>query len=235
MPRKTMKTRMAEAVVSPGVEHALDGVLDHALRLQRSVVVSYVDRLRSHPGATPRSVIAGLEHRYLGSVAAIGAASGGAAAVPGVGTAVTVASAVAEVAAFVEATAMFTLAVAEVHGYDLDDIETRRAFVLAVVLGDAGSLAVETAAVGGAHWAPLLARTVSREGIGNINKVLLRRFLTHFGARQGALALGRALPFGVGAGIGAVGNVALGRASVRAARRAFGPPPATLGPRVING
>src|ERR1700761_9561922 len=108
-PRQSVAGRMAEAMVPASVEHALDGVLDHALRLQRAVVVSYVDRLRAQPGATPQSVIGALERRYLTSVAAIGAASGGVAVVPGVGTAASVASAVAEVAAFVEATALYTL------------------------------------------------------------------------------------------------------------------------------
>jgi len=230
-----MTGRLAEAMVPDSMEHALDGVLDHALRLQRSVVISYIDRLRAQPDATPASVVTALEKRYLTSVAAIGAASGGIAAVPGVGTAASVASAVAEVAAFVEATALFTLAVAEVHGYRFDDLETRRALVLAIVLGDVGGVAIESAAIAGAHWGPLLARSVNREGIGKVNKALLRRFVTHFGARQGALAVGRALPFGVGAGIGAAGNLALGRASVKAARRAFGAPPERLGPRVING
>ena len=59
----------------------------------------------------------------------------------------------------------------------------------------------------------------------------LRRFTT----RQGALMLGRALPVGIGAGIGAVGNMALARASIKAARRAFGPPPSNFGPRVVDG
>ena len=234
MAKKSVTGRIVEAMVPAGMETTLDGVLDRALRLQHSVVVSYVDRLRNRPGATPQTVLGGLEKRYLTSVAAIGAASGGAAAVPGVGTAASVASAVAEVAAFVEATALFTLGVSEVYGYRFDDPETRRALVLGIILGDAGGPAIESAAFGGAHWAPLLARSVNRDGIGRINKTLLRKFVTHFGARQGALALGRALPFGVGAGIGAVGNLALGRASVTAAKRAFGRPPTDLGPRIVN-
>jgi hypothetical protein len=234
MAKKTIKGRVAEAMVPQGVESALDSALDHALKLQRTVVVSYVDRLRAQPGSTPVSVLKALEKRYLASVTAIGAASGGAAALPGVGTAASVASAVAEVAAFVEATALFTLAVGEVYGYRFDDPDTRRALVLAIILGDVGGTAIESSAFAGAHWAPLLARSVNREGIGSINKTLMRKFLTHFGARQGALAVGRALPFGVGAGIGAAGNLALGRASVKAAKRAFGRPPADLGPRIIN-
>ena len=217
-----------------GLEHALDRGLDRALRVQRGAVTSYVARLRAQPGATPASVVRALERRYLASVAAIGAASGGAAAVPGAGTAASLASGVAEVAAFVEATALFTLAVADVHGQRFEDPEARRALVLTIVLGDLGAAAIGAADATGAHWAPLLSRGVNRDSIGRINKTLLKHVATRFGARQGALLVGRALPFGIGAGIGAAGNAALARASIQAARRAFGPPPATFGPQVID-
>jgi hypothetical protein len=58
--------------------------------------------------------------------------------------------------------------------------------------------------------------------------------LTRFGARQGALLFGRALPLGIGAGIGAVGNAALARVAITSARRAFGPPPREFPPRVVD-
>jgi hypothetical protein len=48
------------------------------------------------------------------------------------------------------------------------------------------------------------------------------------------LLLGRAVPFGIGAGIGAAGNAALARGVIRAARRSFGPPPKRLHGRVID-
>jgi hypothetical protein len=234
MPRKTVNGRLVESMVPQVAEDALDSILDRALQIQHSVIVDYVDRLRSQPGATPLSVLKALEKRYVTSVTTIGAASGAAAALPGFGTAAVVASAMAEVAVIVEATALFTLAVAEVYGYRYDDPETRRALVLSVVLGDLGEPAIESATVVGAHWAPLLSRSVNRDGLGAVNTVLLRKFVTHYGARQGLLAVGRALPFGIGATIGGVGNLALARASVRAAKHAFGRPPKDLGPRVIN-
>src|SRR5665647_3803506 len=51
--------------------------------------------------------------------------------------------------------------------------------------------------------------------------------------RQGALALGRLVPFGIGAVIGVTGARALGRTVVTGARQAFGPPP-THFPRIIE-
>jgi len=58
--------------------------------------------------------------------------------------------------------------------------------------------------------------------------------VTRFGARQGALLVGRALPLGIGAGIGAAGNAALARGAISTARRAFGPPPDLFPARVID-
>jgi hypothetical protein len=203
--------------------------------MQDSAIRAYVDRLRLRPGADPQSVLTALERRYLTAVTAIGAASGGVAAVPGAGTAVAVASTVAEVAAFVEASALFALACADVYGIGLDDPEIRRAVVLAVLLGEAGVASVEAVGLEMSHWTPVLSRSVNREVIARINKKLMTRFTTRYGARQGALAVGRALPFGVGAGIGAVGNLAFARAAVRSVRRAFGTPPRSFAPRTIEG
>jgi hypothetical protein len=62
----------------------------------------------------------------------------------------------------------------------------------------------------------------------------MRRFTARYGTRQGALAIGRALPFGIGAGIGAAGNLAFARAAVRSVRRAFGTPPLGFGPRFLE-
>jgi hypothetical protein len=175
-----------------------------------------------------------LERRYQAAVTAVGGAAGGAAAVPGVGTAASVASAVAEIAAFVEATALYALATAEVYGISTEDPEVRRALVLAVLLGDAGMAEIEAAGVASRHWVPVLSRGVNRDLVSSVNGRLMTRFATHFGTRQGALVVGRALPFGVGAGIGAAGNLALSRAAIKSVRRAFGRPPDAFGPPAVS-
>jgi hypothetical protein len=216
------------------VERGLDATLDRVLTRQQSAIVGYVDRLRARPGATPQRVLTGLERRYLAAVTAIGAASGGVAAVPGAGTAAALGSAVAEVAAFVEASALFALGAADVYGLRFDDPEVRRALVLAVLLGETGVASIEATGLATSHWAPVLERGVNREVVARINRTLMARFSARYGARQGALALGRALPFGVGVGIGAAGNVVFARAAIRSVRRAFGTPPVRFVPRVIE-
>lgn len=219
------------------VESVLDRTLDVALQVQRPFVLGYVDRIRNRRReASPATVIRMLERRYLSAVTAIGAASGGVAAVPGAGTGASVASAALEISAFTEASALFALAMAEVYGLRIDDADVRRALVLAVMLGDAGVQAAELAAANaGSQWGHVLSHRAPEEAIRRVNQVLGRHFVARFRSKQGALVLGRALPLGIGAGIGAAGNVALGRGVVAAARKMFGAAPAMLPPRVIDG
>jgi hypothetical protein len=222
--------------VPAAAERTLDAALDKALAVQRPVVLAYLRRVRtSRPHASPAMVVEMLERRYLAAVVGIGAASGGAAAVPGVGTAASLAAGAAEITAFVSATGMYVLALAELHGVPVSDPELRRALVLGVMVGSAGTRAIEGAEGRSAHWAQVLNRPDAKGRIAGINSRLAHLLVTRFGARQGALLVGRALPLGIGAGIGAAGNAALARSAIGAARRAFGPPPDAFRPPVIDG
>jgi hypothetical protein len=223
-------------VVPVGVERMLDRALDRALAVQRPAVLSYLDRVRrKHPEMTPAEVVRQLERRYLAAVVGIGGASGAAAAVPGTGTAASLASGAAEVTAFVSATALYVLTLAELHGVPVSDPEVRRALVVSVMIGEAGIAAVEGGeALADKHWAHVLARATPRDKVTLVNSYLARRFVRRLGTRQGALLVGRALPLGIGAAVGAGGNAALARGAIATARKAFGPPPAAFPPRVID-
>ena len=218
------------AVLMRGVERAIS--------IQQEPVARYVARLRrSQPDASPAQIIALLEKRYLATVTGAGAAVGGAAAVPAVGTAAAFALSGAETVLFFEATALFALAVAEVHGIRITDVERRRTLLLAIVLGDNGAMLVEKmAGRTGQHWADLLPEAIPLSSITAINKTLGRWFLRRYGRKQGMLAIGRLAPLGIGAAIGAAGNHAFGRTVVTTSRRVFGPAPARFadgGPVVI--
>jgi len=218
-----------------GVENALDAALDKALAIQRPAVLGYLDRLRSRwPEDNPAQLTRRLERHYLAAVAGIGGASGAAAAVPGAGTGIALASGAAEIAAFVSATGMYVLALAEMHGVPVSDPQIRRALVLAVLIGEGGAASIEAAGVQAPHWAQVIGRTASRDKVAGINGRLAHLLVTRFGARQGALLVGRALPLGLGAGVGVVGNMALARTAIASARKAFGPPPARFAPRVVD-
>lgn len=219
---------------------ALNLILDKSIAVERPVVQAYLARVRANRrGAPAAEVIGALDKHYRRTVIGIGAAAGSAAAVPGVGTGAALASGMAEVAAFVSATAMYVLALAEVHDIPTHDPEVRRALVMAVLVGEGSLAAIEgggAAAAGtGQHWAHVISRTSSKDALPGINNRFAQFFGLRFGARQGALILGRAVPMGIGAGIGALGNAALARAVIVSARHAFGPPPARLPGRVIDG
>jgi len=229
------KRRGRRIPVPPQVERALDAALDRALAIQRPVVLGYLDRVRRRrPDMTPAQVVRQLERGYLTAVIGIGGASGAAAAVPGVGTVAAVATGAAEITAFVSASAMFVLALAELHGLPVSDPQVRRALVLAVLVGEGAEAVVEGGQHAAPHWARVFASTTPRERIGGVNARLARLLLGRMGARQGALLLGRALPLGIGAAVGAGGNAALARAAIATARRAFGPPPEQFPPRVVD-
>lgn len=221
------------------MDRALDAALDKALLIQRPAVLTYLERVRSrNPTMTPAQLVRLLERRYLAAVTGIGGASGAAAALPGAGTGTALASGAAEVTGFVSATAMYVLALAELHSLPVSDPEVRRTLVVAVLVGGSAETILDETERGASHWAQVLARRASsgkaRDKPRGLDDRLTRLLLTRFGTRQGALLLGRALPLGIGAGIGAAGNAALARSAISTAREAFGPPPHQFPPRVID-
>jgi hypothetical protein len=205
----------------------LKAAVERALRVQRPAVAAHLAKIRrAKPDATPAQVIATLNRRYLAAVAGTGAAAGGTAFVPGVGTMASLATGAAEALAALDASVLYTLAVAEVHGLPLDDVERRRALVLAIVLGEGGTRLMQKTTGKSTRWARELAEGLPLRKVGPVNRTLLRWFVKRYAARQGVLAFGRALPLGAGAVVGAAGNVATARAIIRSTERAFGPPPA---------
>ncbi|MFI9509302.1 hypothetical protein [Nocardia sp. NPDC052566] len=208
-------------------------LLENGAQLQAPAVAKYVDRVRrAHPDESPAQIVARLERQFLLAVTGSGGAVGAAAAVPGVGTVASLAAVGAETVFFLEASAVFTLAVASVHGVSPQDKETRRALVLAVVLGDSGMEIVEkTVGHSAKNWGTLLATRIP--GLSGMNDSLMKRFIIRFLTKRMALAAGKVIPAGIGAVIGGVGNRTLGKGTVNNARKAFGPAPATWPERLV--
>ena len=205
----------------------LEAVLDKAVTVPSTTIHAHVASVRRrHPEATPDRVIQLLEREYLTLVAAAGAAVGAAAATPGVGTGVGITLTVSDVATFFAASAGFTLAVASVHGIEVEDSTRRRALLLATVLGETGAATVsEAAEVGSLAFAGALLTRMPMPTVKRVNKVLARRLVRKQLSKQSALAIGRLAPFGIGAAIGVVGARALGRTVLDGSRLAFGPAP----------
>ena len=86
-----------------------------ALTVQQPLAAGTVDRLRRvHPDKSPEELIRFLNKTYLGAVTTSGTAAGTAAVVPN--GLVQIPAAVVDLAAFLEASVLYVLAVAEIHG-----------------------------------------------------------------------------------------------------------------------
>ncbi|WP_229784377.1 hypothetical protein [Pilimelia anulata] len=178
------------------------------------------------PEASPASVIRNLERMYVSALTGTGAAVGGVAAAPGVGTGVALALSAGEALSSMELSALYALSIAEVHAVPIDELERRRTIVLGILLGGSGSTTItKIAERTGQHWGRQVVAKVPTETLRRINRVLGQNFVVKYGTKQGILVLGRVAPFGIGAVIGGGANAALAALAVRAGRRAFGPPP----------
>lgn len=213
--------------------------IDRVLSIHRPVVLAHIRSIRRrHPDASPEQIVRILEKRYLAAVTAGGATVGATAVIPGVGTAITLALSGVETAGFLEATALFTQSVSEVHGIAVEDPDRARALVMTMMLGREGSdlvrqLASQVTGSGTArttYWGELITNSLPRAILGPLTDRLKSVFLRQFATRGGASLLGKALPFGIGAVIGGAGNHILGNKVMHAARLAFGPAPTGFQP-----
>ena len=206
---------------------SLEGALEKALVIQQPLVARHVERMKaSRPGCNPAEIVRALEKQFMATLSGSGAAVGGAALAPGVGTGVSLALSAGETVTSLNATVLYMLAVAEVHGVPVHEVERRRTLMLAILLGDSGTKFVQKATEKtGAHWANQIITKIPMSQINQINKVLGPHFITKYGTRQGVLVLGRVLPLGIGVVIGAGGNLVVARSIVAATRKAFGEPP----------
>jgi hypothetical protein len=233
--RKNSKSELDVAAPEgedPGAAaRALSHVIETGTRLQAPAIRAYVARLRrSHPNDTPAQIVTRLEKHYIAAVMASGAGVGAAALVPGLGTLLAVSLVAGETALFLETTAVFILAVAEVHGISPDDKERRRTVVLSALAGDDGKHVVArlfgAGRTNGAWLTDGAASTGSLPALSQINSRLMRHFVKKYTVRKGALVFGKVLPAGIGAVIGALGNRVMGKKIVTNTRAAFGPAPA---------
>ncbi|MGV8978467.1 MAG: hypothetical protein ACOH17_10510 [Cellulomonas sp.] len=213
----------------------LEAALGKAVTVPGAKIHEHVDQLRRrNPGATPAQLVTLLEREYLRVIQGAGAAVGAAAAAPAVGTSVALALTVSDVATFFGASAAFSLAVASVHGIDVQDVPRRRALVLATILGESGAKAVGDAAeISSVHFARTLLLRMPTTTIAKVNSTLTKRLIRRQVLRQSALSVGRLAPFGIGAVIGVAGARTLGKTVIEGARLAFGPAPDRF-PQVIE-
>jgi len=215
-------------------------LLDRIMAIHRPIVVRQIRALRrAYPRETPDELVRRIERQYLTAVTATGGGAGAAAVVPGLGTAASLGVTGVETVAFLEMTALFGQSIAEIHGLALSDPQRARTLVQSLMLGDAsrsiidnfarivaGRAAGRPVASSQAFWGEMITRSMPQALMGELSKQIQSMFLKRFLPRQSASAVGRLVPFGIGAVIGGVGNHLLARRVVETSRTAFGPAPA---------
>ncbi|WP_106506158.1 hypothetical protein [Brachybacterium timonense] len=212
---------------TPSIALTADKILTKSVNLQYPLAVSNVARLRRlNPDKSPEELIKLLNKIYIGTVAGTGAGAGAAAIVPN-GWAQAAVTA-ADLGTFLEASVLYTLSVAEVHGLSTEDFERRKLLVLAVLVGDSAAkttlkpLFDKTVP----YWGKAIVKGIPKPAIKAANKVLGHNFVTKYGTRQGVLVLGKQIPLAIGVGVGAAGNSFFAWSGIKAARAILGPPPA---------
>lgn len=207
--------------------------VDALVGFQRPAVVAHLNRIRRrYPDATTEQLHFVLERRYLTAVTGAGAATGATAVIPAVGTMTALALSAAETVAFLETTALFAQSVAELHGISVNEPERTRTLVLALMLGREGSDIIKQFGLEvlnedvtrAGYWGAIMSDSVPIAVLKPVLNKLKTMFFKKVAARQAGSIIGRALPYGIGAVVGGVGNNLLGRRVVSAARNAFPPP-----------
>lgn len=209
------------------------GVQDAIMKgigVQRPLVLAYIKRLRKkHPEATTAQLAAIAERDYLRVVTGSGAAVGGTAAVPAVGTGAALGLSVAATLGFLEASALYAQSLAELHGIAIDDPDRSRVLVMGIMMGEEGSsmisgLTSQVAGRGGGPiqgWARSFGVGKSKTVYSSVQRALQKKFLRKIIGTQAANTLGRLVPFGVGAAIGGVGNRYMAKRVIENAGVAF--------------
>lgn len=206
-----------------GAKEVASKAFTKALELQAPAARSTIKRLRAvHPDDSPDRLARRLKTYYLATVTTSGGVSGAVSLAPAAG----VGLALADGMAFTEASVFYVLALAELHGLHPEDLERRRLLVQTVLIGESAVKTLDAAASRtGGYWAKRIVQSIPMATINKINKLLGPRFITKYGVKQGILVLGKVVPAGVGAVLGAGGNHLVARGVVTAARKIFGPAP----------
>lgn len=226
----------AEAVFTPDGQPrpAVQQALSRAVESQRPLVRANLRRMRrKFPQATPGELAAKLDRDFVNTVTGSGAAIGATAVIPGIGTLVSLGISAGATMMFLEASALYALSIAELHGVHLDDPVRAQTTVMAIMLGEEGTALMQSFAGHAlapgkrppSNWGTVLGQNIPGNALKSIGLRVQRRFIARLMLRQGGVVIGRLVPFGVGAVIGGAGNLMMGRSVVNATRIAFGPPP----------
>ena len=160
------------------------------------------------PGGIRPEKIEALTKSFSRELGAAGAAAGAAAIAPAVGTGATLLTAVAELGWFTARAGDLILTIAAAHGRTDPTVEERRAWVLAVLIYGGSAKEGFNQAIGQVNGgaSPAANQRLSMATLQLANRVMSRSMLQKYGTRRGLIALGTALPIGIGAVFGGGAN-----------------------------
>lgn len=215
-----------------------------------------VERAAEAEGDTLDDRLRSVSRRFRHELTSLGAATGAAAAVPGIGTTGALSMMAAEVGWFALRATDLIMTIGAVYGRIESSPEERRAWVLSVLAF--GEQAAEEFAqllhgldrdstirggqVGAAMVGVLQGDVATVDALRRVNSALAAKVAGKYGFRRGPAVIGKLIPFGIGAVIGGSANWALSRALSAQARKFFDgyhllvvPPPPKLPPPPMNG
>jgi hypothetical protein len=214
--------RMAQRAAGMDLQPLAEKLMTSVDKVASSRWDAAVLRANALPGQVRPQKIAALTDSVSRELAAVGAASGAAAAAPAVGTAASLLAVTADLAWFTTRAGDVILTIAALHGRSEPTVEERRAWVLAVLIY--GSSAREGFNSAVEQLGLRLDATSTRLPIGAlraINGVFGRAFMRRYGTRRGSVAVLTRIPLGIGAVIGGAANYSSVRALARHADQFF--------------
>lgn len=204
--------------------------LDRAVQMQTSGIENYVKWVRgNNPTASPAEVQEIMDKHFKNLAGGAGGTAGATAAVPGIGFVTGAAAIGAESLVFIDTAAFYTMASAHLRGVDIRNSERRRALILVALLGSSGSAVID-AFVGDlsktepGSTASLVAR-FSAPKLGEINNRLGRMAMKKVTGTLRKAWLGKIMPLGIGAVLGAVANRKMADKVIENTRSSMGPLP----------
>lgn len=206
--------------------------LDRTMSWQSSAITAYVEGLhKSSKNDTPAQVQHRIDTHFLNLVTGTGGAAGGSAILPGVGLVTGLAAVTSESLVFLEAAAWHTLASATLRNIDITDPRRRRTLILAAMSGAEGTAIMATLLGEDSlrkRSQTSVSSVLSRLGLpqlGAANRMLIKQAQKRLRKNARLALVGKLLPFGVGAFVGATANRKLGGTLINSTRASLGPVP----------
>lgn len=196
--------------------------VDRAASVQAPAIRSYVERVKSkHPDKSAAELQEVLDGQFKKVTVGSGAGTGGLAAMPGIGTLVSLAGIAGESVLILELCGFYTLASAELKGIDISSEAHRRALVLAAVSGLSGNELISALTAEGSLKSITSLRGIkgaSSRDLKVVNSALGRIAMKQVRKRFRGALVRKVMPFGIGALLGARENAKISDALVKQVR-----------------